>query len=280
MIIAFPSTNYHRGLCDKITQDLMGLLSNRAVRPLHPTLSSGKPNKTPVCFRRMLIGFRHLNVLMASDTDGAKGFFFRQYRDIVLTRLKIVPVDDGVFRIIISLKLGKGLSYNSRDIGNGEELAAELRKTDFGTPTEVKVVSLAGMDIREQIRLISSSNLWFTPSGATSFMAPFLSDSSTLVVLPYCSNGPINSTTGIRDLTCKGSFCCYSAPMDNFFFNQIPAQVDWYPVQIPEEIMGACSRLDVLRTFDCHVRVNFEKFKTIVRRAMFRRSEIIKAHTM
>lgn len=187
LMIAFPSSKEDRIACNKVTDAVLGLLSNRRAIKLP---GYGKS----LCFRKLVVGHRHLNPFESQRGNGA---FFRDYRDAVLSRHNIpTTADDGVFRIFISMKAGH--SYNSRDIGNAESLASELRKINFGRACEVKVVRFSAMSMDEQLASVASASVLFTPSGATSYLSPFLGDSSTLVLLPFCVRGEVKLKKGIR----------------------------------------------------------------------------------
>jgi len=265
--VVFPHTSLERQLCENITRDQVSLLTSRP--PLELNVTDGL-----LCFKRLLVGSTRFNALGGEGATEGRAGYFRLFRTAVLNRFHIWGKRKKDFRIIISKKASGNRSFNSRDIANPEEIAQGLLRMDFGVPINVHVVTLSEIPIADQVRIVSETAIWISPGGATLFLSPLLSDSSTLIVLPLCTPVHPRLSQNPRTTVCRRGFCCYSSEIP--WYNQLPHRWEFYDVSVPDDIVGNCTFPHALmheRVHDCHVWVNLDRLEKIVRRAIFYRQQ-------
>jgi hypothetical protein len=255
--VAYPDDDKYRQACKRHTNNLFGLLSKLSAKVL--------PKKRGMmCFPRILAGIRPFSFLYGPvPNDGGKGIFLHLWRDFVFKKNDIAPLKDAVCRIVISRK--DSLSYNSRDINNPTEVAEFLQEKFKFSHVLVEVVNFAKLSLLQQILKISVTDIWITPGGATSFIAPFLPDAATLILVPFCTKTacPFNPMACV----CNDDVCCYIH--EHYFHNFIRANVAIFRVKIPRDIVGKCDCEGFYRCKDCHVQMDLDEVFHSVQRALF-----------
>lgn len=193
--MATKTASFARAFCDELAEAFLSPLNGRSptapsrgwVRTLDQ-LRAAYPSSKRICFKQLQAG----GVFNAFDSEplnsGREGLF-ALYRHRVLqwhglnsfaTRPAAPP------RILLVRKSSKRAegARRKRDITNFQGVNEHMRSR-FGNHADVRVTSFAGMPFAEQLQLITSTSVAFSPCGGISMLLPFLPRGAHVVLINY-----------------------------------------------------------------------------------------------
>ena len=283
---AFLTGKKFQDKCASMSTEVFGFLSKR------PILLRKNMMEETVCFKRLLAGTEPYMMMMGplsmwDGNDGGRGLFFRKWRDFVWKKNsfpKYRKVEKKEFVMTISAK--SGVSFNSRDFVNLKETVDFLKHgyTEFnGKNVRLNVLMPGETSFQEEISILSDTDVWIVPGGATHISAMFLPRGSTLLTFPLCSDfsnnkGACSTVAGhMRQCVCKNHVCCFVD--DEWFHTYIPANLVIYETDVEKDVIGACRcGGPLMKCEDCGISIDLERLKKSIDRALVYTSVFRQTH--